>query len=131
MRKNCTQLIGKVWPFTPAQVATTDNGLRTTQTQHINTVNALVTNFAYLPPAFIARAPMITVAVGSAGAASSARFSAPNHFGAASSARPNFFLHCLDINKLREFMKANHEQLLSSISKDFWVQLTVRLCDKQ
>ncbi|KAI3416405.1 hypothetical protein GPALN_005937 [Globodera pallida] len=42
----------------------------------------------------------------------------------------NFFLHCLNVDKLREFMKANHEQLLSSISKEFWVQLTVRLCVK-
>uniref|UniRef100_A0A914GSQ8 BTB domain-containing protein n=1 Tax=Globodera rostochiensis TaxID=31243 RepID=A0A914GSQ8_GLORO len=42
----------------------------------------------------------------------------------------NFFLHCLNIDKLREFMKANHEQLLSSISKEFSNQLTVRLCDK-
>uniref|UniRef100_A0A914I5F5 BTB domain-containing protein n=1 Tax=Globodera rostochiensis TaxID=31243 RepID=A0A914I5F5_GLORO len=39
----------------------------------------------------------------------------------------NFFLRCLNIDKLRAFIKANHEQLLSSISKDFWVQLTVRL----
>uniref|UniRef100_A0A914GTC5 BTB domain-containing protein n=1 Tax=Globodera rostochiensis TaxID=31243 RepID=A0A914GTC5_GLORO len=36
----------------------------------------------------------------------------------------NFFLRCLNIDKLRAFIKANHEQLLSSISKDFWVQLT-------
>uniref|UniRef100_A0A183BIQ0 BTB domain-containing protein n=1 Tax=Globodera pallida TaxID=36090 RepID=A0A183BIQ0_GLOPA len=39
----------------------------------------------------------------------------------------NFFLHCLNVANLREFIKANHEQLLSSISKDFWVQLTGRL----
>ncbi|KAI3414284.1 hypothetical protein GPALN_011741 [Globodera pallida] len=39
----------------------------------------------------------------------------------------NFFLHCLNVANLREFIKANHEQLLASISKDFWVQLTVRL----
>uniref|UniRef100_A0A914I2U8 BTB domain-containing protein n=1 Tax=Globodera rostochiensis TaxID=31243 RepID=A0A914I2U8_GLORO len=42
----------------------------------------------------------------------------------------NFFLRRLDMDKLKEFMKANHQQLLSSISKDFWVELTVRLCDK-
>ncbi|KAI3416409.1 hypothetical protein GPALN_005941 [Globodera pallida] len=42
----------------------------------------------------------------------------------------NYFLHYLDIDKLREFIMANH-QLLASISKDFWVELTVRLCHRQ
>uniref|UniRef100_A0A914GTD4 BTB domain-containing protein n=1 Tax=Globodera rostochiensis TaxID=31243 RepID=A0A914GTD4_GLORO len=34
---------------------------------------------------------------------------------------------CLNVANLREFVEANHEQLLSSISKEFWAQLTVRL----
>uniref|UniRef100_A0A914GW10 Serpentine receptor class gamma n=1 Tax=Globodera rostochiensis TaxID=31243 RepID=A0A914GW10_GLORO len=41
MRKNCRQMLGKVWPFTTAQVAATDNdnGFRTSQTQNIKSVN--------------------------------------------------------------------------------------------
>ncbi|KAI3416406.1 hypothetical protein GPALN_005938 [Globodera pallida] len=39
----------------------------------------------------------------------------------------NFFLHCLDVGKLSGF---NHKQLLSTISKEFSNQLTVRLCVK-
>uniref|UniRef100_A0A914GZ83 Uncharacterized protein n=1 Tax=Globodera rostochiensis TaxID=31243 RepID=A0A914GZ83_GLORO len=42
MRKKCRQMIGKVWPFTTAEAAATDNdnGLRITQTQNIFNVNA-------------------------------------------------------------------------------------------
>ncbi|KAI3416413.1 hypothetical protein GPALN_005945 [Globodera pallida] len=42
----------------------------------------------------------------------------------------NYFLRCLYVDKLREFIMANHEQILSSISKKFSDQLTVRLCLK-
>uniref|UniRef100_A0A914GZJ7 BTB domain-containing protein n=1 Tax=Globodera rostochiensis TaxID=31243 RepID=A0A914GZJ7_GLORO len=41
----------------------------------------------------------------------------------------HFFLHCLSVVRLRAFIKANHQQLLTSISQEFWIQLTVRLCD--
>ncbi|KAI3414130.1 hypothetical protein GPALN_011591 [Globodera pallida] len=47
MRKNCRQLIGKVLPFTAAQVAATtdnDNGLKTSQTQNIKSVNVVGPN---------------------------------------------------------------------------------------
>ncbi|KAI3414088.1 hypothetical protein GPALN_011555 [Globodera pallida] len=44
-RAHAIQLIGKVWPFTTAQVAaTTDNGLRTSQTQNIKSVNVVGSN---------------------------------------------------------------------------------------
>ncbi|KAI3414263.1 hypothetical protein GPALN_011721 [Globodera pallida] len=42
----------------------------------------------------------------------------------------NFFLRCLNVDKLKEFLKANREQLSPSISKEFWIELTIRLCDK-
>uniref|UniRef100_A0A183BX38 BTB domain-containing protein n=1 Tax=Globodera pallida TaxID=36090 RepID=A0A183BX38_GLOPA len=46
----------------------------------------------------------------------------------------NFFLRCLNVAYLREFLKANNEQqLLSDASNDkkFWFELSIRLCDKQ
>uniref|UniRef100_A0A183C5J8 BTB domain-containing protein n=1 Tax=Globodera pallida TaxID=36090 RepID=A0A183C5J8_GLOPA len=45
----------------------------------------------------------------------------------------NFFLRCLSVVNLREFMKANlGQQLLpGSISNDFWFELTNRLSDRQ
>uniref|UniRef100_A0A914GSP9 BTB domain-containing protein n=1 Tax=Globodera rostochiensis TaxID=31243 RepID=A0A914GSP9_GLORO len=46
----------------------------------------------------------------------------------------NFFLRCLNVVNLREFLKANHEQQLLSagfISNEFWFELSMRLCDKQ
>ncbi|KAI3414287.1 hypothetical protein GPALN_011744 [Globodera pallida] len=38
----------------------------------------------------------------------------------------NFFLRRLNADKLREFLRANHEQLLASISKELWVELAMR-----
>uniref|UniRef100_A0A183CFX6 BTB domain-containing protein n=1 Tax=Globodera pallida TaxID=36090 RepID=A0A183CFX6_GLOPA len=46
----------------------------------------------------------------------------------------NFFLRCLNVNKLREFLKASHEQQMlsaGSVSNEFWFELNIRLCDKQ
>uniref|UniRef100_A0A914I4F1 BTB domain-containing protein n=1 Tax=Globodera rostochiensis TaxID=31243 RepID=A0A914I4F1_GLORO len=44
----------------------------------------------------------------------------------------NFFLRCLNVANLKEFMKSNHERLTAgSISKEFWLELTFRLCAKQ
>uniref|UniRef100_A0A183BWE5 BTB domain-containing protein n=1 Tax=Globodera pallida TaxID=36090 RepID=A0A183BWE5_GLOPA len=46
----------------------------------------------------------------------------------------NFFLRCLSVVNLREFLKANHEQQrLSDASNDkkFWFDLNIRLCDNQ
>uniref|UniRef100_A0A183C559 BTB domain-containing protein n=2 Tax=Globodera pallida TaxID=36090 RepID=A0A183C559_GLOPA len=45
----------------------------------------------------------------------------------------NFFLHCLNADKLKEFLRANHEQQLlsdASIDKKSWFELTIRFCAK-
>uniref|UniRef100_A0A914IGM6 BTB domain-containing protein n=1 Tax=Globodera rostochiensis TaxID=31243 RepID=A0A914IGM6_GLORO len=45
----------------------------------------------------------------------------------------NFFLHCLNADKLKEFLRANYEQQLlsdASIDKKSWYELIIRFCAK-
>uniref|UniRef100_A0A914H736 BTB domain-containing protein n=1 Tax=Globodera rostochiensis TaxID=31243 RepID=A0A914H736_GLORO len=45
----------------------------------------------------------------------------------------NFFLHCLNADKLKEFLRVNHEQQLlsdASIDKKSWYELIIRFCAK-